>query len=554
MNIQGATYLHYNFQTFLKIEIDTFAGRHMPGTFVYISKIIHKWIIKKFPYLNLPPNPGNYQKNQYTQIVDTLYSYEDCLYCVKTSHTDKATPNRIWITEVELHQKDNALFLGVKNAYTSNSPKDDEDYRNYSVPTFINKISQNIKLTDAEESVDSVLTIQTEDELNRLFNLINNHDRQLPVIVISQNSSLDSTSAKYFSVNNGYFLDGERLITDLKFISHIYYLPTTLQPLWLSLIGNNWGLYNGAVRTYYPHFDKEDNCYYNHPMLIPQKILSMNYVNNTGKEYFGGHAFRHILTHTIKNYNIHNKFSWIDYGFKFFYNANRDKKLLDYKNNRNTQEWCALLENDNDELNQQLQEMTALLEAQDTEINFQNDTIRKFESINILNQARIHQLEQALLEYEHQPKPMEYPNNYSEIPDWIETNFSGRIELLPRAVRSLKEATYKDINLVCRLIECLGTTYYNMRMNFEEKTAYDNTLKLLGVEDSPAISDSSAGRQGDEYYPLYNGKKHKLDRHLKKGDSRDPRECLRIYYFWDDNASILVIGSLPGHLKIQSSN
>lgn len=127
------------------------------------------------------------------------------------------------------------------------------------------------------------------------------------------------------------------------------------------------------------------------------------------------------------------------------------------------------MENDNDELNQQLQEMTALLEAQDTEINFQNDTIRKFESINILNQARIHQLEQALLEYEHQPKPMEYPNNYSEIPDWIETNFSGRIELLPRAVRSLKEATYKDINLVCRLIECLGTTYYNMRMNFEEK-------------------------------------------------------------------------------------
>lgn len=62
MNIQGAAYLHYNFQTFLKIEIDTFAGRHIPGTFVYISKIIHNWIIKKFPYLNLPSNPGNYQK------------------------------------------------------------------------------------------------------------------------------------------------------------------------------------------------------------------------------------------------------------------------------------------------------------------------------------------------------------------------------------------------------------------------------------------------------------------------------------------------------------
>ena len=126
--------------------------------------------------------------------------------------------------------------------------------------------------------------------------------------------------------------------------------------------------------------------------------------------------------------------------------------------------------------------------------------------------------------------------------------------ILPRAVRSLKDALYKDINLVCQLIECLGTTYYNMRLGFVDKQLYDNTLKNLGVEDLPAISDSSAGQQGDEYYPLYNGKKHKIDRHLVKGTSRDARECLRIYFFWDDDASILVIGSLPGHLKIKSSN
>jgi len=93
-----------------------------------------------------------------------------------------------------------------------------------------------------------------------------------------------------------------------------------------------------------------------------------------------------------------------------------------------------------------------------------------------------------------------------------------------------------------------------MRLGFVDKQLYDNTLKNLGVEDLPAISDSSAGQQGDEYYPLYNGKKHKIDRHLVKGTSRDARECLRIYFFWDDDASILVIGSLPGHLKIKSSN
>lgn len=554
MNIQSASYLHYTFQTSLKIEIDTNSGKHTQGTFVYISKIIHSWIMKKFPSLHIPSSPGNYQKNQYTQAIDTLYSYEKCLYCIKTSHTDKTIANRIWITEAELHLKDGSLYLGVKNAYTSNSIKNEEDYKIYSVPSFINKLSQKIKFLDAEEPIDSIITIKTEEELKHLYNLVINPLRQLPVIVISQNTSLDSISAKYFSVNDGYFLDGGRLVKDLKFISHIYYLSAEMQPLWINRIGSNWGLYNGAVRTYYPQFNIEDNCYYNHPLIIPQKILSMNYVNNAGQEYFGGHAFRHILTHTIKNYNIHNRFQWTDCDFKFFYKANREEKFLDNNISKDTHEWCSLLEADNDELNQQLQELTALLEAQDNELNLQKDTIRKYESINTWNQTRIHQLEQSLLEYEHQPKSLQYPNYYSEIPDWINNNFSGRIELLPRAVRSLKEASYKDINLVCRLIECLGTTYYGMRMNFNEKELYDNTLKQLGVEDLPAISDSSAGQQGDEYYPIYNGKKHKLDRHLTKGNSRDPRECLRIYYFWDDDASILVIGSLPGHLKIKSSN
>ena len=109
-------------------------------------------------------------------------------------------------------------------------------------------------------------------------------------------------------------------------------------------------------------------------------------------------------------------------------------------------------EADNDELNKQLQEAHALLEAQDQEMDLQNETIRKFESINIYNQTRIYNLEQALLKYQQQPEPLQYPNNYSDIPEWINNNFSGRIELLPRAVRSLKDAIYKDINLVCQLI------------------------------------------------------------------------------------------------------
>lgn len=105
MNIQSSAYLHYTFQTCVNIDIDIASGRTVQGTFVYVSKIIHNWITQKFPALNLPYYPGNFQKNQYTQTVETLYSYNDCFYCIKTTHTDKEIPNRIWITEAEINKQ-----------------------------------------------------------------------------------------------------------------------------------------------------------------------------------------------------------------------------------------------------------------------------------------------------------------------------------------------------------------------------------------------------------------------------------------------------------------
>lgn len=45
----------------------------------------------------------------------------------------------------------------------------------------------------------------------------------------------------------------------------------------------------------------------------------------------------------------------------------------------------------------------------------------------------------------------------------------------------------------------------------------------------------------------------KLDRHLRKGTGRNPRECMRIYFFWSDEDSQVVIGFLPAHLDTRNS-
>ena len=52
-----------------------------------------------------------------------------------------------------------------------------------------------------------------------------------------------------------------------------------------------------------------------------------------------------------------------------------------------------------------------------------------------------------------------------------------------------------------------------------------------GLSECGFGSASDILEQGEEYYIMYGGRRRLLDRHLKKGVSRNPLYCLRIYFF-----------------------
>lgn len=554
MNIINSSYLHYTFQTTLKLEIDLESGKTIKGTFIHATNIIYNWIKKKFPSLKLPTKVCSMQKDYFTQSVDIMYSWENTYFCMRTSHTDRETANRVWITEAELIIIDDDLYLGIKNAYTSTMLKSDEDYKMYAVPIFVRKISNTLSLTDANNKTGNIYTVSNNTDLENLLQLIINKKRKLPVIVISERVSSDLDVSKYFEIDGGYLVDGNRLAEDLSFIAHVFYLPQSFQKIWSTMIGDMWAVFNGAVRTYYPDVNLESTDYYNHPYLVATKIMSMSYSFDDDKEYLGGHAFRHRLTHTIKTNNMYQRINWSQLGYKFFYQANKEEKFAKAQLFQGNGDWCQLLEDDNKELEKQIKELNILFSLQEDEYKQIVEVKNKLGAINLTNQMRIVALEKELIELRNKPNPIEYPSTYEDIPSWVQDNYLGRIELHSRAIKSLKNAEFKDVVLVCKVINLLGTVYYNMRLGLVNKTDYENELNILGVDDLPAISDVSAGEQGDEYFPLYNGRRCKLERHITKGVSRDARECLRVYFFWDYENNQVVIGSLPSHLSIRSSN
>ncbi|WP_420725956.1 hypothetical protein [Hwanghaeella sp. LZ110] len=78
---------------------------------------------------------------------------------------------------------------------------------------------------------------------------------------------------------------------------------------------------------------------------------------------------------------------------------------------------------------------------------------------------------------------------------------------------------------------------------------FSQQTKHLGIELSNTFSGARSGEFGDEYFVDYNGRKRELVKHLKKGNDKDQRNCLRIYFFWDEEDQVVVIGYLPAHLR-----
>jgi hypothetical protein len=83
-------------------------------------------------------------------------------------------------------------------------------------------------------------------------------------------------------------------------------------------------------------------------------------------------------------------------------------------------------------------------------------------------------------------------------------------------------------------------------MGFAENEIFERRLNELGMDYAGSIDVRNAD---NSYYVTYKHERCFLEMALKKGNSREPRYCMRIYMFWDKKDRCVVIGSLPKHLS-----
>lgn len=131
-----------------------------------------------------------------------------------------------------------------------------------------------------------------------------------------------------------------------------------------------------------------------------------------------------------------------------------------------------------------------------------------------------------------------------ELAEWAAEN-ADRITILPRAINAARKSLYEQPQLVYAALELLASTYRKVKLGQQERTDLIDEVRALGMEIGGSVDPSRATK---DYFVRWGRTRRALDQHLSRGVSRDPRLCMRIYYFWCDETQRVVVGWLPGHL------
>ena len=149
------------------------------------------------------------------------------------------------------------------------------------------------------------------------------------------------------------------------------------------------------------------------------------------------------------------------------------------------------------------------------------------------------------------------PQKHTDVVEWARQQFPDRLIMHKRTETLLakKTAWGVDLSLLCDALDFLDTDYWDYRfsqlpkeeMNRRCSVKYGRPFEVsklgdLAVEFTPSEYKVKYKMTGTE-----KAREYALNWHLKVGN--DPENLLRIYFFTDDKAQKLVIGSLPEHLR-----
>lgn len=492
------------------------------------------WARGKWPGL-VPPHAYEGKAFEHDQAglrIAATGNADGSLWAFRSEHLGN-TESRTWVTEVLVADLGQIDAFGVRNSCSTLSG----EIIPTSSPRFLKDLVAHHMLVDAGVPVSARVNSVTDATSFEMFmSLLLSIDRSLPVVVLTQ-----------LPQRTDYAIEPAKLARDTQGLAHIFCISPQIAFELSDQLGKTLSVFSGAIRTYYPNFSRASDPKHHH-LVFPQRIIDWEDENGLGAS-----AFEQFLSCRLHLFSV-NTPTKIEQMPSYF----SIRQALLNKPNKTTGEEIELLRMEIEETRNREQAWQNQALESDSEARAYEEESRGLRAQNFTLANDLKELRKMRGEI-----TVPIPNNYGEVQDWVNSYFANRLYLHSRAVRGLKDAVFENVALVCKSLKLLAGDYWLMRSNHDPEQRqslsanWDDCIKKLGLEyNHQSLSPTRLGEFRDTYtidYRIGQSSQQVLGPHLKYGGTKDNRYCMRIYFLWDDERQLVVIGSLPAHLDTRAS-
>jgi len=453
---------------------------------------------------------------------------------------DKVVAGRIWTTEITVPLTSNDVRFRVRQQQAAR--ENTADIIPF-VPSVVRATAEDVGLAiDGRSLTVDPWAVATEEDVESLVDLISSPSRRLPIYVASLAHDEDDSGSAAVNV-----LELSRRCIGL---AHVVVLAASMTRVLESSVGKAFSVFNGAVRTYRQNCDLYSDNPFSHPLALPQTILNWG---TGGTTEFTNLLIRRAAEDSANRINQERELP--SQANVRNVNAQMQREMASARGESDT-ELLALADIEIDALKAEVQiwQQTAIDEDRGRQDALER--VEELEGQAYWLRQRVREIEDRLNSFAsaRQIGEPDIPDSFDSLNDWAAKNLVGRVVVTKKAIRAAKGAEFVNVTLGYRALLLLANEYRDMRLGRENSVErFNSQLMALGLENSRTGEESKLWEEGDEFTVDWRGSRALLAWHLKNGNTRDPKRCFRLYYFWDDETEQVVVGSMPAHLHTRAT-
>lgn len=442
------------------------------------------------------------------------------LSALRVERPDNDVAGRVWTTEIIIGgEVGSRPHVSLRLIVSTDEP--DFSIEPHVPGPILQMVDSTGLIRGARRLSSEPVTIQSEHDAEDLCDHLEDPERRLPIFIVA----LPEDSAN--PVINAALL--AKAVTGL---ARVMLVPAELTWVLTKRFGKYRSVFNAGVRAYLRGFSATDDPF-RHRLFLDADL------QKTAGAVACVRSLRALAAETSISETRLGK-DVLD--FASVRTASRKLRKADLSNQAAPdEELLKTAEDLVESLEKQVEEKDKEIDGYIAEVEAAEDRAQAAEQENRSLLFRTRQLQAALAEGGWDPRedpPL--PQEWSEFTDWLDQTYPDRVLLTPAARRMAHAPEFEDVTLVARAIGWMATVQHDRRING------GGSLRDAQVENG--VLNSPCG--GDTYATDWKGRRYDVDWHIKSGgNTRDPKRCLRVYYFWEPETQQTIIDHLPSHRR-----